>query len=66
MVLILYKKVKINLMNPKFNVIKWQTNSQRLRCLIYNWEKSFDSENFTNAKNEKVLGVSYIERKIMF
>ena len=58
MVLILYKKVKINLMNPKFNVRKWRTNSESLRSLIYNCEKSFDSENFTNAKNEKVLGVT--------
>ena len=62
MVLILYKKVKINLMNPKFNVRKWQTNSESLRSLIYNCEKSFDSENFTNGKNEKVLGVPWNEK----
>ena len=55
----LYEKVKINLLNASFIVRKWQTNSDSLRSLIYNCEKSFDSENFTTAENEKVLGVTW-------
>ena len=58
----LYKKVKINLMNASFDVRKWQTNSESLRSLIYNCDKSFDSENFTTAENEKVLGVTWHEK----
>ena len=37
-------------------------NSERLRSLIYNREKSFDSENFTTAENENVLGVTWHEK----
>ena len=55
----LYKKVKINLMNHGFNIRKWRTNSESLHRLIYNCDKSFDSENFTTAKNEKVMGVTW-------
>ena len=49
-------------MNTSFNVKKCRTNSESLRSLIYNCEKSFDSENFTTAKNEKVLGVILQEK----
>lgn len=49
-------------MNTSFNVKKFRTNSESLRSLIYNCEKSFDSENFTTTKNEKVLGVTLQEK----
>ena len=58
----LHKKVKINLMNASFNVIKWRKNSKSLQILIYNCEKSFDRENFTTAENENVLGVAWHEK----
>ena len=51
----LYKKVKINLLIFSFNVRYWRTNSESLRILIYNCEKSFYSENFTTVENEKVV-----------
>lgn len=46
----MYKKVKVNLMNTSFNVRKGQANSGSPRSLIYNLEKSFDSENFSTAE----------------
>ena len=39
-------------MNASFNVRKWRKNSKSLRSLIYNCEKSLDSENFTTAEKD--------------